>query len=82
MWIELDDEVWDLLKKSWFIWGVKTDEEIIKMLNQRIWEDAYIAVNDAKRHLISEEPEALMTREIGIMEEILEQYDKKKDVST
>ena len=67
--IEIDDEVWELYKKSWALLGTKTHEGLIKMLEVQLWEESYGCIEDGKKQLMSDEPEALVLREIGLMEE-------------
>lgn len=69
VWIEIDDEVWELYKKSWALFGVRTHEELVKTLNNSLWDDSIVVLEDSERHLISNEPEALMRREIGLTKE-------------
>jgi hypothetical protein len=67
--VEIDNEVWALFKKSWALFGTKTHAELVKMLNVDLKETSLNIIEDAKWHLFSDEPEALMLREIGLMEE-------------
>jgi len=67
--IEIDDEVWNKYKKSWAILGVKTDEDLIEMLESQLWEESINCIQAAKEGPISNEPEALVLRAIGLMEE-------------
>ena len=69
VWIEIDDEAWELYKKSWALFGVRTHEKLVKMLNIDVREDSIIVIEDSERQLMSDEPEALMRREIGLIKE-------------
>ena len=34
---EIDDEVWEKFRSSWALFGMRTDEELIRMLEDQIW---------------------------------------------
>jgi len=38
--IEIDDETWELYKKSWALFGVKPDDGVVKMLEVHMWEES------------------------------------------
>ena len=38
--IEIDDETWELYKKSWALFGVKTDDGVVKMLEVHMCEES------------------------------------------
>ena len=67
--VELDDEAWGLWKRSWALWGVRTNDELIKFLEIHMRESSTDVLNSAEEMLISDEPEALARREIGLMKE-------------
>lgn len=66
--IEIDEGIWALFKKSWALFGIKTHVELVKMLNIDLMEQSLKVIEDAKNKLISYEPEALVLREIGLLE--------------
>ena len=63
--IEIDDKVWSVFKKSWALLGVKTEEELIEMLECELQEESDAVIVLGGRELLSEEPEALVLRAIG-----------------
>ena len=67
--IEIDDEVWSLYKKSWALMGVRTDEELFRMLEDQIWEECMNVIECAEKQLIDDTPEAYVQREIGLEKE-------------
>lgn len=67
--IEIDDEVWEIYKKSMALLGVRTHEELVRMIEIQLWEESYGCIEDGKKQLMSDEPEALVLRAIGLMEE-------------
>jgi len=67
VWIEIDDEAWELYKKSWALMGVKTHAGLVRMLERYIRESSMDVLGDAENILVSDEPEALVRREIGLM---------------
>lgn len=62
-------EAWDLWKRSWALWGARTDDELIKYLEIHMRESSMDVLESAENCLISDEPEALMRREMGLMKE-------------
>jgi len=67
--IEVDDEIWNIYKRSWALFGVKTHAELVRMLERYMEEGSMEVLNGAERILISDEPEALVRREIGLAKE-------------
>jgi len=50
--IEIDDEVWEIYKKSWALLGTKTHEDLVRMLEVQLWEESYNCIKDSKKSLI------------------------------
>ena len=46
--IEMDDEVWDLYKKSWALLGTKTHEGLISMLEVELREESNDCIESCK----------------------------------
>ena len=69
VWIEISDEVWELYNRSWGPHGVRTHAELVRMLEVGLEEESMQCIENAKQDLISYEPEALVLRAIGLMEE-------------
>ena len=67
--IEIDDEVWQVYKKSWALMGVRTEEKLIAFLNDDLWEKSLSVIEDSERQLIDDTPEAYVQREIGLEKE-------------
>ncbi len=67
--IEIDDEVWELYKKSWALLGVRAHYELVRILEIDMQERSSDAIEDAKNHLIDDTPEAYVQREIGLQKE-------------
>lgn len=69
---EIDDEVWDVFKRSWTLLGVRTDEELVRALENELWVSSNIILNDAQAALVDDAPEAYAQREIGLEKKRLE----------
>jgi hypothetical protein len=69
--IEIDAEVWNVFKRSWALLGVRTDEELVRMLEDDLWEKSNNVLDDAETQLIDDTPEAYVRREIGLEKERL-----------
>ena len=67
--IEIDDEVWNLYRKSWALLGVRDNYKLVEMLEDQMWRESSAVVADSKRQLIDDNPEAYVQREIGLEEE-------------
>jgi len=76
--IGIDDEAWNTYKKSWALFGVRTHKELTRMLELYLQESSQECIEYAKRHLISNEPEALVSRGIGLREEKQKKSAQKK----
>jgi hypothetical protein len=48
---------------------VKTQEALLRMLHIELWDNSLAVIADAKRSLLSDEPEALMLRKLGLLNE-------------
>ena len=75
--IEVDDEIWNLYKRSWALFGVKTHAELVRMLERYLEECSGDVLQEAESILISHEPEALMRREMGLMKERMKSEDSR-----
>ncbi len=67
--IEVDDDVWEAISRAWAILGVREHDNLVRFLMQGLWEKANNMLDDAEKQLISDEPEALVRRAIGIEKE-------------
>ena len=67
----MDDEVWDVYKKSWALPGVKTHAGLIRMLESYMYESSIEVLDDAEKSLVGDEPEPLVLREKGMIKERL-----------
>ncbi len=67
--IEIDDEVWQVCKKSWALMGVRTEGELIACLQDDLWERSLGVIEDSESQLIDDTPEAYVQREIGLEKE-------------
>lgn len=67
--IEIDDEVWQVYKKSWALMGVRTEEKLIAYLQDDLWEKSLSVTEDSERQVIDYTPEAYVQREIGLEKE-------------
>jgi hypothetical protein len=47
--IEIDDEVWQVYKKSWALMGVRTEEKLIAYLEDDLWEKSLSVIEDSER---------------------------------
>ncbi len=71
VWIQIDDEAWTLYKKSWALMDVKTHAGLVRMLERYMEESSKEVIDYAEHNLLSDEPEALFLREVGLMKEKL-----------
>ena len=67
--IEIDDEVWQVYKKSWALMGVRTEEKLVAFLEDDLREKSLSVIDDGERLLIGDTPEAYVQREIGLEKE-------------
>lgn len=67
--IEIDDEVWNLYRKSWALLGVRDHYKLVKMLEDQMWEESSTSIESSRRQLIDDTPEAYVQREIGLEDE-------------
>jgi hypothetical protein len=67
--IEIDDDIWDAYRRSWALLGVRGHEELVRILEIGLWEESNDVLYDGEKHLLSDEPEALVRRAIGIEKE-------------
>lgn len=63
--IWIDDEVWEVFKRSWALCDVRTHEKLVRMLEVELWENSISVLEDAEVNLVGETPEAYALREIG-----------------
>jgi hypothetical protein len=54
--------------------GIRTDEELIRMLEDQIWRELVLVIEAAEQELVDDTSEAYVRREIGLMKEA----DKRK----
>jgi hypothetical protein len=78
--IRIDDEVWEKFRSSWAMFGVKTEEKLIRMLEDQIWENSLDCLANAEKELIDDSPEAYFRREIGMEKE--KKRSEKEEKST
>jgi hypothetical protein len=71
--IDIDDEVWDVYRRSWALMEVRGYKELVRFLEIEMWEHSCDVLEHAEHQLLSDEPEAFVRRAIGI--------DKKKNMS-
>jgi hypothetical protein len=62
--IKIDDEVWNLYRKSWILCGVKDHYKQVQMLEDQLWAESSEIVED-----LQSEFEAYAQREIDLKEE-------------
>lgn len=67
--VDIDDEVWDVYRRSWALMGVRGDKELVRFLEIDMWEHSCDVLEHAEHQLLSDEPEALVRRVIGIEKE-------------
>ena len=67
--IEVDDEVWRVYRQSWALLGIRTDEQLIKLLEMQLMEESASVVEDAETELIDDTPEAYVQRQIGLLKQ-------------
>jgi hypothetical protein len=67
--IKIDDEVWQVYKKPWALMGVRTEEKLIALLEDQLWEESLNVIEDSERQVIDDTPEAYVQREIGLEKE-------------
>jgi hypothetical protein len=56
-------------KKSWALMGVRTEEKLIALLEDQLWEESLNVIEDSERQVIDDTPEAYVQREIGLEKE-------------
>jgi hypothetical protein len=64
--IEIDDEVWQVYKKSWALMEVRTDEKLIRILEDQIWRESISVIEAAEQEQVDDTPAAHAQREIGL----------------
>lgn len=77
--IEIDDLLWEYYCKSWVLCDVRDEDKIIHFLEERLYEEAsaiFVDIfpdifKDAERQKLTDAPEALVRRAIGIEQEML-----------
>jgi hypothetical protein len=67
--IEVDDDVWEAISRAWALLGIRGYDNVARFLEQGLWEEANDMLDDAEKQLMSDEPEALVRRAIGIEKE-------------
>jgi hypothetical protein len=70
--IEIDDEVWNLYRKSWVLCGVRDHYKQVKMLEDQLWTESSEIIED-----LQWEFEAYGQQEIGLKEEQREKNECK-----
>jgi hypothetical protein len=80
--IEIDGEVWQLYKKSWALMGVRTEEKLIALLEDQLWEESFNVIEGSERELIDDTPEAYMQRAIGLEKERRKQSASQRSSRT
>ncbi len=68
-WIEIDDDAWNAYKGSWALLGIRAEEKLIDMLEDRLWRESINVIENAERELVDYTPEAYVRREIGLEKE-------------
>jgi hypothetical protein len=79
--IEIRDNVWKVYQQSWALMGIRGHKELVKMLEDDLFDKSKTVIEDAETHLIDDTPEAYFQREIGIIKEKLrEKHNKLKTI--
>ncbi len=47
--IVVSDEVWNMYKKSWALNGIRTDEELVRVLEDQIWRESVLVTEAINR---------------------------------
>jgi hypothetical protein len=67
--IRIRDDVWNLYKKSCAIFDIKGDYVVVKNLEEEMLDISFRCLEDGKRQLVCDCPEAYVQRELGLAEE-------------
>ena len=67
--IEFDDEVWRLYRQSWALLGVRTNKQLIQLLEMQLMEESANVAEEAETVLIDDTPEAYVQRQIGLLKQ-------------
>jgi len=67
--IDIDDEIWEAVTCAWALLGIRGHDALVKFLENGLWEECNDMLDDGEKMLISDEPEALVRRAIGIEKE-------------
>jgi hypothetical protein len=79
--IEIRDDVWKVYQQSWALMGIRGHKELVKMLEDDLFDKSKTVIEDAETHLIDDTPEAYFRREIGIIKEkAQEEHNKFKTI--
>jgi hypothetical protein len=80
--IEIRGDAWEVYKRSWALMGIRSHEELVRILEDDIEEKSISVIEDAERQLIDDEPEAYVRREIGILKEKKDKKNKHKSAAS
>ena len=69
VYLDFDDEIWFVYRKSWMLLGKISDEDVVEMLQQQMWEEANSIIEDARKDPDWYSIEDWMKQELGIHEE-------------
>lgn len=58
-----------MFKKSWALMGIREHNALVRMLEDTIFDSSVDVIEDAKRQLLDDTPEAYIQREIGLKQE-------------
>jgi hypothetical protein len=67
--IDISPGVWQLWERSWALFGVKDDAELIRMLELQMREESEHVLEDAERQLPTDAPAAIVQRMHGILKQ-------------
>jgi hypothetical protein len=67
--IDIDDEVWEAVTRAWALLGIRGQDALVRFIENGLWEECNDMLDDGEKTLISDEPEALVRRAIGIEKE-------------
>ena len=68
--IEISEEVWELWERSWALFGVKGEKQLIHMLEQQMEQESRNVLQDGEKQLLDNTAPAIVQRQIGLLKEI------------
>jgi hypothetical protein len=76
--IEISDSVWERYKLSCALFGRREHQELVKMLEDDLFDKSNSVIDDGERQLLDDTPEAYGRREIGLMKEDMKRSKRKQ----